>query len=49
MLIWFLQQVKGQVTHGMNPGPASTLTPEEERAPMEYIKYSAKRGFPMTK
>ena len=43
------RRVKGQVTHGVNPGPASTLTPEEERALMEYVKYSAKRGFPMTK
>ena len=42
-------RVKGTVIHRTKPGPATVLTPEEKLALMEYIKYSAKRGLPMTK
>jgi len=42
-------RIKGRVKHGVKPGPATTLTAEEETALLEYIRYSASRGFPMTK
>ena len=42
-------RVKGRVKHGVNPGPATTLTSEEEKALTEYIKYASQRGFSMTK
>lgn len=42
-------RVKGRVTHGVKPGPATSLTTEEEHALVKYIKHMCSRGFPMTK
>lgn len=40
--------VQKRVAHGTNPGPACVLSSEEEDALVEYIKYMARGGFPMT-
>lgn len=39
----------GRVTHGVKPGPATTLTKDEEAALVEYDKDVCSKGFPMTK
>ena len=40
--------LKKRVTHGKNPGPLRVLSDEEKRGLVEYIKYMARGGFPMT-
>ena len=42
-------RVKKRVVHGTNPGPAPVLNNEEEDALVEYIRYMARGGFPMTR
>ena len=42
-------RVKKRVVHGTNPGPASVPNNEAEDALVEYIKYMARGGFPMTR
>ncbi len=43
-------RLKGRVTHGTNPGPATVLTRVEENSLVEYIKYiMCSCAFPMTK
>ena len=41
-------RIKNRTTHGINPGPSRVLSKEEEEGLVEYIKYMAKGGFPMT-
>ena len=41
-------RIKNRTTHGINPGPSRVLSTEEEEGLVEYIKYMAKGGFPMT-
>ena len=41
-------RVKKRVDHGFNLGPAPVLNNEEEDALVEYVKYMARGGFPMT-
>lgn len=41
-------RVKARVEHGTPPGPKRVLNDEEEHALVEYIKYMARGGFPMT-
>ena len=42
-------RVKKQVAHGTNTGPAPIMNNEEENALVEYVKYMARGGFPMTR
>lgn len=41
-------RIKKRVAHGKNPGPCRVLSDEEEDSLVEYIKYMARGGFPMT-
>ena len=41
-------RVRGCVRHGMNPGPCTALTVEEESALTSYLLYMAERGFLLT-
>ena len=42
-------RVKNRVVHGTASGPVRVLDKEEESALVEYIRYMAKGGFPMTR
>jgi len=42
-------RVKNRVVHGTASGQVRVLDKEEESALVEYIKYMAKGGFPMTR
>lgn len=42
-------RIKKRVVHGTLPGPRRVLNDEEDQALVEYMKYMARGGFPMTR
>jgi len=42
-------RIKKRVVHGTLPGPRRVLNDEEDQALVEYMKFMARGGFPMTR
>lgn len=42
-------RMKGLVHHGINPGPKTVQSAEEEKALAQFFVYMAKRSFPLTR